>query len=238
MALVANDRSMGPFDWQESGERALPKPETSPDNTIWQACLLAMVAGYADAVGFLTFNAFAGAMTGNTVLLGIALAGKKLADVAQSAGIIAAFLVGVAASAWLRRWVSLAGLVFLEMAAILLAALVTPLVAAHLLALAMGLQNAAMTQFAGTTLNTVFLTGNLQKLVQDLLRRDRRESAAGRATIALIARFWLAYLAGVVLGAVAWHAFSHPLLFAVLPLPLVLLRRATWRAGCEERMSL
>lgn len=231
MVLVANDRSMGLFAMQETGPQRLPDLETPPDNTIWQACLLAMVGGYADAVGFLTFNAFAGAMTGNTVLLGIALAGSRLADALQSAGIIAAFLAGVAASAVLRRWVSLAGLVVLEMTAILVAAIVAPRAAAHFLALAMGLQNAAMTHFAGTSLNTVFLTGNLQKLVQDLLRRERRESTAGRTTIALIVQFWLAYLAGVVAGAAAWNWTAHPLLLAVLPLPFLLLHRAAWRAG-------
>lgn len=207
----------------------MPKPEISPDNTAWQACLLAIVGGYADAIGFLTFNAFAGAMTGNTVLLGIALAADKLADAAQSAGIIVAFLVGVAASAILRRFISLAGLLCLEMAAIVVAAMVAPAAAAPLLAFAMGLQNAAMTHFAGSGLNTVFLTGNLQKMVQDFLRRDTRESPAGHAAITLVAQFWLAYLAGVVAGAVAWNAIAYPLIFAILPLPLVLLRRSTWR---------
>jgi len=161
-----DDRSLGLFNWQEMG--------TSSDNTVWQACLLAIVAGYADAVGFLGFNAFAGAMTGNTVLLGIALATDKLADAAQSVAIIAAFLAGVAASALLRRHVSLAAILVIEMAAIVVAALVTPPVAAPVLAFAMGLQNAAMTHFAGLSLNTVFLTGNLQKLVETLLRRDGR----------------------------------------------------------------
>jgi hypothetical protein len=42
---------------------------------------------------------------------------------------------------------------------------------------------------------------------------------------------WLAYLIGVVLGALAWKAAAYPLLFAVLPLPVVLLRRAAWRIG-------
>ena len=96
---------MGLFNWQEirGSRNALADLHSSSDNTVWQACLLAIVAGYADAVGFLVFNAFAGAMTGNTVLLGIALAGQQFAAAAQSASIIAAFLVGVAASALLRR---------------------------------------------------------------------------------------------------------------------------------------
>jgi uncharacterized membrane protein YoaK (UPF0700 family) len=204
---------------------------TSPDNTIWQAYLLAIVAGSADAVGFLAFNAFAGAMTGNTVLLGIALAAGKLVAAAQSAGIIAAFLAGVAASAVLRRCVSLAGILCLEATAIVLAALVSPPIAAPVLAFAMGLQNAAMTRFAGTNLNTVFLTGNLQKLVETVLRRTASSSrpTSERAAVVSIGWLWLAYLAGVVLGAVAQTWTAHPLLFALLPLAAVLLRPAAWR---------
>lgn len=227
---------MGLSNWQETGDlAALADPSTSSagpaDNTVWQACLLSIVAGYADAVGFLVFNAFAGAMTGNTVLLGIALAHGKLIDAAQSAAIIAAFLVGVAASAVLRRHVSLAGILFLEATAIVLAALATPSVAATLLAFAMGLQNAAMTHFAGTSLNTVFLTGNLQKLVETALRRAA--PAAGTtsegAAIVLIGQLLVAYLVGVVLGALAQGWTAHPLPFVLLPLAMVLLRRATWR---------
>ncbi len=209
----------------------MPQLEASSDNTVWQACLLAIVAGYADAVGFLVFNAFAGAMTGNTVLLGIALAGNQLAAVAESAGIIAAFVVGVAASALLRRYVPLAALLGLEAAATVAAALIMPLVAAPLLAFAMGLQNAAMTHFAGTSLNTVFLTGNLQKLVESLLDRDapRARATSEGTAVALLSRMWVTYLAGVVLGAVARHWTAYPLLFAVLPLLAVLLRRTAWR---------
>jgi uncharacterized membrane protein YoaK (UPF0700 family) len=205
--------------------------EASSDNTVWQACLLAIVAGYADAVGFLVFNAFAGAMTGNTVLLGIALAANQLAAAAESAGIIAAFVVGVAASALLRRHVPLAALLGLEAAAVVAAALIMPAVAPPVLAFAMGLQNAAMTHFAGTSLNTVFLTGNLQKLVEALLGRNAqpgRSTSEGTA-VGLLSRMWVAYLAGVVLGATARTWTAHPLLFAILPLLAVLLRRTAWR---------
>lgn len=204
-------------------------PQTPTDNRIWQACLLAMVAGYADAVGFLTFKAFAGAMTGNTVLLGIALASDKLADALQSAGIIAAFLVGVAVSVLLQRVTSVAAILCLEMTAIIMAALAPPLAAAPILALAMGLQNAAITHFTGGSINTVFLTGNLQTLVRAVLKGRALAPAAERETVALVVAFWLAYLAGIIGGTLAWHGTAHPLLFAALPLPLVLLRRSTWR---------
>ena len=39
-----------------------------------QAGVLVMIAGYADAIGFLQHRAFAGQMTGNTILLAISLA--------------------------------------------------------------------------------------------------------------------------------------------------------------------
>ncbi len=38
------------------------------------ASVLAIIAGYVDAVGYLHFDAFAGLMTGNTIFLGIELA--------------------------------------------------------------------------------------------------------------------------------------------------------------------
>lgn len=211
---------------------------SSSDNTVWQACILAIVAGYADAIGFLTFGAFAGAMTGNTVLLGIALAGAQYADAAQSAIIIAAFMVGVAFSAVLGSKLPLAAILGIEAAAIVGAALIAPHFAAPVLAFAMGLQNATMTRFSGTSLNTVFLTGNLQKMMQDFLGRftgspkpaqsgsaQSGSAESGPAESATIAWVWLAYLGGVAAGAFADRLLAYPLLPVVALLPLALIRR-------------
>lgn len=206
---------------------------SSSDNTVWQACILAIVAGYADAIGFLTFGAFAGAMTGNTVLLGIALAGAQYADAAQSAIIIAAFMVGVAFSAVLGSKLPLAAVLGIEAAAIVGAALIAPHFAAPVLAFAMGLQNATMTRFSGTSLNTVVLTGNLQKMIQGFLGRftgspkpaQSGSAEAGSAASATIAFVWLAYLGGVAAGAFADRLLAYPLLPIVALLPLALIRR-------------
>ena len=206
---------------------------SSSDNTVWQACILAIVAGYADAIGFLTFGAFAGAMTGNTVLLGIALAGAQYADAAQSAIIIAAFMVGVAFSAVLGSKLPLAAVLGIEAAAIVGAALIAPHFAAPVLAFAMGLQNATMTRFSGTSLNTVVLTGNLQKMIQGFLGRftgspkpaQSGSAEAGSAASATIAFVWLAYLGGVAAGAFADRLLAYPLLPVGAILPLALIRR-------------
>ena len=134
----------------------------SPDNTRWQAGVLSVVAGFADTLGFLTFHAFAGLMTGNTVLLGIAAAESRWADALQSAAIIGAFLTGIAVAVALRRLSAFLGALLVFEAAMIVAASFSPSVsAAPSLAFAMGLQNAAAIRFAGTTLYTVFLTGDL-----------------------------------------------------------------------------
>jgi uncharacterized membrane protein YoaK (UPF0700 family) len=73
-----------------------PSPEES---RAFHACVLSVVAGYADTLGYLTFDAFAGLMTGNTVLLGIALAHGQPLQAARNAAIIVVFLSGVACAA-------------------------------------------------------------------------------------------------------------------------------------------
>jgi uncharacterized membrane protein YoaK (UPF0700 family) len=206
----------------------------SSGNTAWQASILVIVAGYADAVGFLAFGAFAGAMTGNTVLLGIALAGMDFNAAAQSAIIIASFLVGVGASAILGRKLPLIAIFTTEAVAIVAAALVDPLVAAPALAFAMGLQNATMTRFAGSSLNTVYLTGNLQKMMLNFLGRFTGSTQSPRseaAESAMIVGLWAAYLGGVVAGALAHHWLTYPLLPVVLLLPLALIRRPAFPNG-------
>ena len=219
--------------WACSSGKKSGYGESSSDNTVWQACILAIGAGYADAIGFLTFGAFAGAMTGNTVLLGIALAGAQYADAAQSAIIIAAFMVGVAFSAVLGSKLPLAAVLGIEAAAIVGAALIAPHFAAPVLDFAMGLQNATMTRFSGTSLNTVVLTGNLQKMIQGFLGRftgspkpaQSGSAEAGSAASATIAFVWLAYLGGVAAGAFADRLLAYPLLPVVALLPLALIRR-------------
>ena len=207
---------------------------SSSDNTAWQASILVIVAGYADAVGFLAFGAFAGAMTGNTVLLGIALAGANFNAAAQSAIIIASFLMGVAVSAILGRKLPLSAIFAIEAVVIVAAALTAPLVAAPALAFAMGLQNATMTRFAGASLNTVFLTGNLQKMMLGFLGRftgSTRPPKSEAAESAMIVGLWAAYLGGVVAGALAHQWLTYPLLPVVLLLPLALTRRPAFPNG-------
>jgi uncharacterized membrane protein YoaK (UPF0700 family) len=190
-----------------------------------QASALAIIAGYADTVGYLHFGAFAGLMTGNTILLGIEIATGQFALAAFHILIIAAFLMGVMLSraamglGW-RPWLSL------SFAGVLLAvsSFIEKDLGAILLALAMGTQNSAANRFGGVALNTVFITGNLQKLGEELVAlvtrsREERKAGSGAGIYALV---WISYAAGATLGALANAWIALPLLIPALALPFVM----------------
>jgi uncharacterized membrane protein YoaK (UPF0700 family) len=198
---------------------------------MWQACVLAIIAGYADTVGYLRYDAFAGLMTGNTILLGIGLAKLDAMRALFPAVIIAVFLGGVIASRGLLQagaptWLALTGAALLHVACSFL----DRVWAAPLLALAMGMQNAAATRFGSVSLNTVFITGNLQKLGEGLIAwgwaLGTRQPAPSDGVM-IFFLVWLSYATGAALGAVGHAWLDHPLLIpaAVLPFLYAPLRR-------------
>ncbi|HJT05497.1 MAG TPA: YoaK family protein [Stellaceae bacterium] len=204
-----------------------------------QACVLAVIAGYADTVGFLRFDAFAGLMTGNTILLGISLANAQLVRAAVYGAIIGTFLAGVLLSRALlqlgaAQWMALTVTSALHVACGFLGRRL----AALLLALAMGMQNAAATRFGGVSLNTVFITGNLQKLGEGLvawLWHRRSRAAPPSDGVAIFGLVWLSYALGALLGAIGDAFLTYPLLVPAAVLPFVyapfwrLMRRSEMR---------
>lgn len=119
------------------------------------ACLLALIAGYADTVGFLRYEAFAGLMTGNTILLGIEVSRGQWSDAGFHAAIMAAFLLGVVLSRVVLRlnypaWVALCAAAVL----LVVCGFLGKTQAALVLPLAMGMQNSAANRFDGVALNT------------------------------------------------------------------------------------
>jgi uncharacterized membrane protein YoaK (UPF0700 family) len=204
------------------------------------ACLLALIAGYADTVGLLRYDAFAGLMTGNTILLGMDLATGKFFSAAFHAAIIAVFLAGVMVARILLRlgWPIWAALTCAAVA-LVACGFLDRLWAALLLALAMGMQNSAANRFNGVNLNTVFITGNLQKLGEGLIAwiwPPPREPAAGKSDgVAIFALVWFTYALGAVLGAGGHALLDQPLLAPALLLPFVMLdKRILRRLGIRR----
>jgi uncharacterized membrane protein YoaK (UPF0700 family) len=97
---------------------------------------------------------------------------------------------------------------------------------ALLLAFAMGAQNAAATRFGDATLNTVFITGDLQKLFEAVLAwLWQSNSSRPPPGLAILAPVWLEYFCGALLGALAHVSLAYPLLIPAALLPFVLLGR-------------
>jgi uncharacterized membrane protein YoaK (UPF0700 family) len=191
-----------------------------------RAVVLALIAGYVDTVGYLHFNAFAGLMTGNTIFMGIEFATAKY-DMAIFHGIIIlAFLFGVVIArvkmrAGFDSWLALS-----VASGLLIACSFTDrTVAAVLLSLAMGIQNSAANRFNGVALNTVFITGNLQKLGEELVTwLWPGKDGAARQGATIFALVWISYAVGAGSGAVAVHFFEKPLFVPAFILPFIMLR--------------
>ena len=195
-----------------------------------QATLLTIVAGIADAVGYITMGGvFAANMTGNTVLAGIAAAHGRWLDAFHHLSPLVTFFLGaMLARLILRLWRRPALAIALE-AALLAALDFLPLgIEAKVLivALAMGLQASAITQFAGAAISTVVVTSTLARTADaalDALVPGAATAPPAKATPRrLLALTWLGYLAGAVAGALLLQVTPYPLLVPAALLALVI----------------
>jgi uncharacterized membrane protein YoaK (UPF0700 family) len=152
--------------------------------------LLTLVAGSADALGYLNLGkVFTSNMTGNVVLMGIALSEGRGTDTGRSLFAFLAFIVGNCLGAWISTRVdqkeissaSLTGVIGMEavilMAYAFLSALLPPerqleiaypLIA--LLGLSMGLQSAAVYRMGTPGVTTTAITGTLTTLLTGLMK--------------------------------------------------------------------
>jgi len=202
--------------------------------------VLTFAAGYIDALSYLGLGrVFTANMTGNTVLLGIALAEFDGAAIRRASLALAGFLAGAAVGAWVverdhsdglwPRAVTLA----LLLESLLLFAFAAGWYLAHdtlatattraalivLSALAMGVQSAAVIRLEITGIATTYLTGTLTNLVARLMGRSRRKNKPFRHS-ALLATVWIVYIGGAVAAAVDLP--RNLVLTLVLPVALVM----------------
>ncbi len=196
---------------------------------------LAGTAGWVDAVAYMGLHAFVANMTGTVVILGLSAAELDGSGMVRQALTILAFLVGVVLSRLLRRLRQGPAPCYAAAALAVLACIGiegTGQPEVWLLAMAMGLQNAAATVFGGVGLNTVFLTGNIQRL-GETLADPAKPGVSRRFAAGLIPAVLLTYAAGAAGGGLAMHHLAQPLLPAVLALAatsvIALLRARTSR---------
>ncbi len=192
--------------------------------------LLCLVGGSADAIAFLRYNAFVGAMTGNTVLLGIDLAAGKFDRAGFHLGIVAVFLAAVVVTELALRLKIPPGLP-LVLTALMLGGseFIAGQWSAAICAAALGMQNAAVRNIAGVPINTAFITGNLVRLgtaVPEVAAPQRQ------ATLAVLTMAWIAYAVGAGAGALALHLIEYPMIVpAVLAVAAAIVETSADRRG-------
>jgi uncharacterized membrane protein YoaK (UPF0700 family) len=198
-----------------------------------QATILTIVAGIADAVGYMTMGGvFAANMTGNTVLAGIALAQGHWLDAWRLLAPLIAFFAGAMISRLLLRLLRGPTASLIVEAALLAIVGFLPVgaeAAVMIVAVAMGVQASAITHFAGSAVSTVVVTSTLARAADAAL--DRLWPGNGRVPPAvtnrrLLALTWIGYLIGAVIGALLVPLLPYPLLVPAALLLVVLFIRA------------
>ncbi len=166
----------------------LPKPAFH--QTPLDLILLSMAAGGADAAGYLGLGkVFTANMTGNIVLLGIALSEGRTDDSSRAVFAVAAFVVGTCAGAWLcsrvnskQTWQPQITLVIATEAVLLVAYAIASALIPHseqlastypliaLLGISMGLQGAAVYRLGVAGVVTTVVTGTITSLLTGIMK--------------------------------------------------------------------
>jgi uncharacterized membrane protein YoaK (UPF0700 family) len=180
--------------------------------------VLTFGTGVVDAVGYLGLDrVFTGNMTGNVVILGMALVGADGLPILGPALALVGFMAGAAlAGRVLKRagtaWTGLTTLLFLLGAIVMLALAVTLFVVGDdpaqgfeitittLLGIAMGVQAATARVIAVKDVTTVVVTSTITGLAADSVLGSGRGGASGRRAAAV-----LLILAGAAAGAALLH---------------------------------
>ena len=202
----------------------------TPTRDTLRATILTVIAGIADAVGYITMGGvFAANMTGNTVLAGIAAAQRNYTDAWHHLAPLLAFFAGAMLSRLLLRLSHKPTAGLLVEAALLAVVGFLPIdreLAVMIVAMAMGVQASAITHFAGNAVSTVVVTSTLARTADALLDRlwpGEKKQLPAVTNLPLLGFTWVGYLVGAVAGTLLLAVMPYPLLVPVALLGLLLL---------------
>ncbi|NUO89197.1 MAG: DUF1275 domain-containing protein [Cupriavidus sp.] len=204
------------------------------------ACVLAFVAGYVDVIGFAAlFGLFTAHVTGNFIMIGIALTGKATGLLAKVLA-LPAFVIAVAATRLVESRMVKAGkapvaLLLTAEAFFLLLFLVglgespitdpaapSAIVTGLSAVVAMGIQNALSRTALSELGPTTIMTGNTTQIIIDCVDLPTATGAQREAILSRVRKMapaLAAFVAGAILGALIYLALS---MWSVL-VPVVLL---------------
>jgi uncharacterized membrane protein YoaK (UPF0700 family) len=195
------------------------------------AAALALIAGFIDAYGMITYGVFVSFMSGNTTQTGYQTAEGAFGPASLSALAILFFVVGSFAGTLLVEFAgryarrvlycvvaaALAAIVGLTQLGLLPGAL-----AIAAISVAMGVMNNALSRVGAQAVSLTFVTGSLSRVGSSLalaLRRAPLRDAQGpwdthlRRAL-LLARLWLGFLVGALLSGAATPRYGAVVLSA------------------------
>jgi uncharacterized membrane protein YoaK (UPF0700 family) len=195
------------------------------------AAALAMIAGFVDAYGMITYGVYVSFMSGNTTQTGYQAAEGAFGPASLSGLAILFFVVGSFAGALLVEFAGryarrvLYGVVAAALAAIVGLTQYGMLFGAFAIAaisVAMGVMNNALSRVGAQAVSLTFVTGSLSRIGSSLalaLRRAPLRDAQGpwdthlRRAL-LLARLWLGFLVGALLSGAATPRYGALVLAA------------------------
>jgi uncharacterized membrane protein YoaK (UPF0700 family) len=201
------------------------------------ATALLAIAGFVDAIGFLTLgHLFVSFASGNSTQFAIAIGGVSVSNASSAGALVGLFVVGVvggrtlaiAAKDWRRPAILIAETLLLGAAALVP---LSGLRAAFLMALAMGAQNAVVHQAGRTRTSVTYVTGTLVSFGERLA--DALFSAGPAAACIPYLIFWTALVCGGAAGGIA-HA-EYGIRALVIPTAGVLILAAATGAKAWRR---
>jgi oxalate decarboxylase len=175
--------------------------------------LMTLLAGFVDAIGYVSLGQlYLSFMSGNTTQWALALAVHNQGVVAWGTAVITTFLLGCTLGPLiaLRARVPVAGVLGFEFLCCITALALTALTAGRVallpIAAAMGAQNAAHRLIHGADTGRTFVTGTLVSLGRALAQGIRGRPFGAEALTNLSS--WLAFVSGVIAGAVSLPALG------------------------------
>lgn len=206
------------------------------------AVVLAMLAGYVDAFGFLKYRTYLSFMSGNTTQSAALIGQGHFAAALPLMLAIVFFVVGVFTGTLLTRLGTRhSRLLVLEVVATLLAAIVVATQLGSLntrvgiatLTFAMGLMNTALSRVGGQSVNVAFVTGTLNAIAQHLaLAVNHVPLSEGQGSwdthwrrALFLLSVWISFVTGAFLAALATSPLDGWVLLPPAAILLILSRQ-------------
>jgi uncharacterized membrane protein YoaK (UPF0700 family) len=195
------------------------------------AAAVAMIAGFVDAYGMITYGVFVSFMSGNTTQTGFHTAQGKFGAAALSALAILTFVVGSFAGTLIVQFAgplarrAVFGAVAVALALIIgfsQLGLMSGGAAIAAISFAMGIMNSALSRVGAQSVSLTFVTGTLSRVGSHLALAAKRAPLADAQgpwdthlrRAVLLARVWVGFLAGALLSGAATPRFGALVLVA------------------------